>query len=176
MPFVYLFRRDQVHKIGHSKDPHQRARQFGRRTEVVHLIETANPVQVEKALHVRFASQHIRGEWFDLAEEDVDLICQVARADAADDLPPALRATCIPTGRILVQASTGLAEYEARGVPAVGRQINFRAPDDLTARLDAVAEALALDVSSLVRMVLAEHLSKYEHRADEVRRNKDRAG
>ena len=56
--------------------------------------------------------------------------------------------------------------------PATTRQVNFRFSEDLIARLEAVADTLDLDVSSLVRLVLAEHLSEYEKRADEVRRRR----
>lgn len=53
--------------------------------------------------------------------------------------------------------------------PSAGRPINFRAPSDLAARLDFVAEALGLDVSNLVRMVLYENLSTYERRARQLK-------
>lgn len=56
--------------------------------------------------------------------------------------------------------------------PSAGRPINFRAPPDLAARLDFVAERLGLDVSNLVRMVLYENLAAYERRA----RQTDAAG
>ena len=52
--------------------------------------------------------------------------------------------------------------------PSEGKQINFRAPPDLAERLEAVAEALGLDVSNLVRMVLKENLREYERRAKQV--------
>lgn len=51
-----------------------------------------------------------------------------------------------------------------------GRNINFRASPNLAARLDTVAEALNLDISNLVRMVLSEHLAEYEDRAAKLRR------
>ena len=56
-----------------------------------------------------------------------------------------------------------------------GRPINFRAPDDLAKRLDSVGEALGLDISNLVRMILYENIAPYEERAA-VLRTKGRAG
>lgn len=90
--FVYLFRWAHLHKIGHSGNPQARLGQVAPCGSIVHLIESENPCQVERALHLRFASLHVRSEWFELSDEDVDLICQVARADAADDLPTVLLA------------------------------------------------------------------------------------
>lgn len=69
-------------------------------------------------------------------------------------------------------AVMGKKKDSSGGRPGVGRQINFRAPPDLVQRLETVAEALALDVSSLIRMVLAENLARYERRADEVLRER----
>lgn len=62
------------------------------------------------------------------------------------------------------------------GRPPVGRQINFRAPDELADRLDRVAEILALDTSSLIRMIIAENLATYEQRADLVEARNEQTG
>lgn len=43
-----------------------------------------------------------------------------------------------------------------------GKQINFRASNQLAARIEAVADKLGLDVSNFVRMVLNQNLPKYE--------------
>jgi CBS-domain-containing membrane protein len=49
------------------------------------------------------------------------------------------------------------------------RQFNFRASDALSARLEAVAEALGLDHSNLVRMIILENLPAYERRVEQLR-------
>jgi hypothetical protein len=63
-----------------------------------------------------------------------------------------------------------------RGQPDLGRPgdspINFRAPDDLAALLEDVAEGLGLDISNLVRMVLYENLAPYEERAAQAKANR----
>jgi predicted DNA-binding protein len=60
-----------------------------------------------------------------------------------------------------------------RGKPkdggGAGKQVNFRASDDLYARLEETADALGLDLSNLVRMVLNEHLAEYEGRAEQIK-------
>ncbi len=56
------------------------------------------------------------------------------------------------------------------GSPSDGKAINFRAPKRLAERLEHVADALGLDVSNLIRMVLSENLAEYEQRAEEALR------
>lgn len=78
---VYFLRRtsDQAIKIGWSKDPLQRQSEVERRAATdVDLIATF-PAQraVEYALHQRFASERLDGEWFashDRLEEAVELV------------------------------------------------------------------------------------------------------
>ena len=53
------------------------------------------------------------------------------------------------------------------------RTVAFRSPAELSKRLDEVAEALGLDVSNLVRMVLHENLYIYEQRVKEMRRARE---
>jgi hypothetical protein len=51
-----------------------------------------------------------------------------------------------------------------------GKQVNFRASDELFARLERVSDSLGLDLSNFVRMVLMENLPSYEERAAAIRR------
>jgi predicted DNA-binding protein len=53
--------------------------------------------------------------------------------------------------------------------PAKDRQVNFRASAKLSARLDNIADAMGLDVSNLVRLILNENLAAYEDRAERIR-------
>lgn len=53
--------------------------------------------------------------------------------------------------------------------PSGGKQVNFRTPDALYARLEAVAEALGLDIANLVRLIINENLKSYEQRAEQAR-------
>jgi Meiotically Up-regulated Gene 113 (MUG113) protein len=91
--YVYLFRWGLLHKIGRSADPQRRLLEVtdGIDAEIVHIIASSCPSQVEAALHLRFAEVRHHGEWFALAADDVTAISRLARTDAADDLPDALR-------------------------------------------------------------------------------------
>ncbi len=54
-----------------------------------------------------------------------------------------------------------------------GRQVAFRAPDDLYAELERAANGLGLDISNLVRMVLRENIMTYVRRAEAVLRQRE---
>lgn len=66
-----------------------------------------------------------------------------------------------------------MARRRTEDKPSEGKQINFRAPNDLSERLDAVASGLGLDVSNLVRMVLYENLDQYEERVARLKGKKE---
>lgn len=89
--YVYLIHDQSEYKIGFSRNPHARLPQVARRgATLVHAFLSANPRQVEKALHRRFSDSHVGGEWFRLSDDDVALVCTLTRTDSADDLPEAL--------------------------------------------------------------------------------------
>lgn len=68
------------------------------------------------------------------------------------------------------------------GAPAVGKdrkkaedkQIAFRLSGELYGRLQAAADGLELDVSSLLRTMIREHLPAYEDRAEAIRQKEQR--
>lgn len=64
----------------------------------------------------------------------------------------------------LTPQGTRMAKKSAGREP-VGRQINFRAPDSVVQDLDFIANVLNLDVSALIRLILAENLHSYKARA-----------
>lgn len=98
--FVYLIQEGDDYKIGKSIAPAARMRSVaGTDALLVHVIPSANPFQVENALHRRFGSVRIEGagrEWFRLEPEDVEAICRLGRTDTADDLPPDLQRSTVP--------------------------------------------------------------------------------
>lgn len=53
-----------------------------------------------------------------------------------------------------------------------GKQVAFRASDDLLAQLERAATGLGLDISNLVRMVLRENIHVYLRRVDEIERRR----
>lgn len=75
--YVYLLHAPEVqcYKIGRSKEIKSRVAllniQLPFDVQLVHKIECADYISAEKALHLRFADKHLRGEWFALTDEDV---------------------------------------------------------------------------------------------------------
>ena len=61
----------------------------------------------------------------------------------------------------------GVAKHSG-GRKTVGRQINFRAPDDMAQTLERIAPILGQDVSALIRLILSENLHLYEQRANDI--------
>jgi hypothetical protein len=54
----------------------------------------------------------------------------------------------------------------AKKQPAAARQLAYRVPAELAARVERVAERLGLDVSNFLRMMTVEQIGVYERRAD----------
>ena len=52
--------------------------------------------------------------------------------------------------------------------PGGGKQVNFRASNELHARLVRVADVLGSDVSGIVKQLLHEFLPDYESRAEQI--------
>jgi hypothetical protein len=73
--FVYLLKSGRHFKVGRTNSAGRRERelsiQLPERAEQVHVIETDNPVGIERYWHQRFAARRKNGEWFELAPADV---------------------------------------------------------------------------------------------------------
>jgi hypothetical protein len=72
---VYLMKSGAYYKVGRSNAAGRRAYelaiQLPERLEVVHVIETDDPVGIERYWHHRFADRRANGEWFALSKADV---------------------------------------------------------------------------------------------------------
>ena len=68
-----------------------------------------------------------------------------------------------------------MGKKKSGGTPATpnDKQVNFRVPGPLNARLEAVAEILGLDVSNFLRLMLVQKLPDYEREAEKYRRPGD---
>lgn len=75
--YVYLVKLDKYYKVGISVTPETRLKEFTLLPyplEEVFIVRVGNYKQVEEDLHKIFDKRRIRGEWFDLTDEDVSFI------------------------------------------------------------------------------------------------------
>jgi hypothetical protein len=80
--FVYLLEgTNGWHKIGRSKQPLTRIEKLGVvlpfPIEIKHLIETDDMFAAESRLHQIFSHRRGNGEWFQLTEDEIKLICSL---------------------------------------------------------------------------------------------------
>lgn len=64
------------YKIGRSKNPQKRENTLQSEKPTIELLFSSDelPIDIEKLIHNEFSNKRVRGEWFDLTEEDVDYI------------------------------------------------------------------------------------------------------
>ena len=77
--FIYLARSaDGKYKIGHSRDVRKRMQslQTGvhKKLQLVAKVKTSNCSALERICHRRFAAKRLRGEWFNLTENDIQWV------------------------------------------------------------------------------------------------------
>ena len=74
--YIYFLTDGEAIKIGFAKDPVSRLSelQVSHHFELVILATIASPKYREKILHQRFQKHHIRGEWFWIHQDILDLI------------------------------------------------------------------------------------------------------
>lgn len=82
--YVYLIHSDTGHyKIGWSVEPRKRLKIFSVEMPIqirlLHYFYAEDALLAERLLHERFAEKRVSGEWFRLAEQDVELICSFCR-------------------------------------------------------------------------------------------------
>lgn len=78
--YVYIIKASNgYYKIGISRNPDKRFKELQRdaatwaiELELVHIIATNKAYILEQSLHKRFAEQRVRGEWFLLAQSDIE--------------------------------------------------------------------------------------------------------
>jgi len=73
--YVYLMKSGKHYKVGRSTDVDRRRSQLGTMLpeppNIVHRLETDDPVGIERYWHKRFEDKNVRGELFALSSEDV---------------------------------------------------------------------------------------------------------
>ncbi len=133
---VYLYRLDDLHKIGSSLAPESRLASIDplQQGHLVHTFPSLNAYKVEVALHRRFADCRIRREWFRLSPDDVTLVSGVERADVPEDLPTLL--------------------YRS---PATGQ---IRIEPDLVRKIAFISIARGVPMTDIVSPILRPHIER----------------
>lgn len=78
--FVYLIKNTetQQHKIGIATNVENRLKQLQTgspaRLEVIHVIKTLTPFELEQELHCKYKDKRLLGEWFNLSDFEVEEI------------------------------------------------------------------------------------------------------
>lgn len=86
--YVYLASdrsKNQLYKIGRSKNPAKRAKALGKSIEIVYSIGTDDTVNLERKLQYRFIARHVFGEWFHFNQHDLEFFPELA-AELAGEL------------------------------------------------------------------------------------------
>lgn len=83
--FVYVAKCGKYHKIGYSKTPERRVEslQTGNPEPVVLVGTIEGTKDTELQLHQQFHAKRVRGEWFELTDEDVQWLLKPTSAAAA---------------------------------------------------------------------------------------------
>lgn len=75
--YVYLVKMGEHYKIGISKSPEKRLGEFTKlpnELEKICVVKVKGYKRIEEYLHEHFADKRVRGEWFELNEEDIEYI------------------------------------------------------------------------------------------------------
>lgn len=76
--YIYLTKADCGYKIGRTTQPNKRplsvAGNMPIKLSVIAVIEVPNSKDAERRLHWIFSDKRLRGEWFALTDEDVELV------------------------------------------------------------------------------------------------------
>ena len=74
--YLYLIKFNNLYKIGISVNPSNRLQQLslGENAEIVHKKLYPHAKLIESAIHDIYSRKQVSGEWFELSDDDVELI------------------------------------------------------------------------------------------------------
>ena len=117
--FVYLIQHGDVYKIGMTIDMNQRLTTFGFKPEVIHIIPSDAPLDLERSLHMQFRESKVKKkgkcEWFVLSPGDVEYIkscfpgCELS--DACRDCAGVMEQTTIKVSKDAVEFMKSEGRY-----------------------------------------------------------------
>lgn len=86
--YVYVLKGNNLYKIGRTTGlPTKRTAEYSPKlpfeTELVVVIKTDDCFKLEKELHARFKSKHVRGEWFNLTPKDLKCLTGLSKKASA---------------------------------------------------------------------------------------------
>jgi len=76
--YTYIMKSHDLHKIGRAIDVDNRLKGFLTGNPYIELVKTIDGNH-EKKLHTLFKDKRVKGEWFNLSQEDIDSIDAVVR-------------------------------------------------------------------------------------------------
>jgi hypothetical protein len=85
--YVYVWGGEGVYKIGRAKNPHQRVKSFPvtpYKAGFVHILPADDYKRLEQSLHAHFRAKRVKGEWFNLSEQELHAIPDVAGVASID--------------------------------------------------------------------------------------------
>jgi len=123
MPFVYLIKNGDLHKIGFTHNLEQRMDAL-KPDRVVHTIELTKAYKLEQFLHKQFTDKRIRGsEFFRLTDEEVQQAIAVCKAQAAVEaaIEATARARATTTARATAEATVTTQATAEAAVEAIAQ-------------------------------------------------------
>ncbi len=157
---VYLLRIETgAYKIGRSREPEARARAVVAgvplRADIIHRIQTDDATWLERRLHDRYAHSRLKGEWFQLTDEEVAEILTIKRRDRRDRswAGPVPKGYDLGTIVRAMRAAKGMTAVELASKANISRIALYRIESGRSgAHWDtvcAIADALGVDIGSL---------------------------
>ena len=146
---IYVMRAaDGTIKLGHSRNPLERAKQVGRPVEVVHMTDVLEQVEkIERLAHRVLAlhGRHIRGEWFEATLADALTAIEIAMRQAENT-------------ELALGGRLGIARPQTRLVVLRLDDVTIRAIDDIRAMSrpiptisDVIRDAVMRDLQRIRR-------------------------
>lgn len=140
MQYLYLIKCQQFYKIGVANDVENRLAQLSTgnpfELEVLAVYGFANAQFVEAAVHQRFSWARVRGEWFELDDEqlsDFHKICDLLGGSRPTEVPTVANESEIEEAEVLAEPTEG-AKWDYAAMFADGWRMEKSTSKGVTGR------------------------------------------